>query len=372
MTTQALTSQSPSLPAEYAPGHSPIIRNIIPGLPEVGKIKIGGLSERRLQKKDGSGEWQPPVKFDHFLVTTLERGPDNNFLRNEAIHKALGDKPKQIPIFLPYENLELNFQSRYACYTGKTLWCSGDGQAAFRLVAGKAEREQVQCPCERQSPTYTGKDKCKMHGTLGCIVRGATSIGGIWKFRTTGYNTTTGLTASLAYLQLQTGGHLARIPLLLTIRAKAATNPLDGKAVTIQVVGVEFDGDAEKLAGTVVEIIQKDAEFRRKLISVERETMKLLSADAVLVDEAGDIRGEHFPPEESDAPTLAGPGAAAGTSAAVAVAPIAQDQPKKRGRKPKTAPAQPPAQTPPTAPAAAVAPLATPANAAATDFNLFD
>jgi hypothetical protein len=372
------TQQQFNLPIEYAPGHSPIIRNVIPGLPEIGKIKIGAKGSERTA---ASGEkYQIPVKFDHFIVTTLERGSDNNFLRNEDIHKSLGDKPKSIPIFLPYENLELNFQSRYACYTGKTLWCSGDGQAAFRLAPGKTEREQVSCTCERCSPTYQEKDKCKMHGTLGCIVRGATSIGGIWKFRTTGYNSTTGLTASLAYLQLQTGGHLARIPLLLKIRAKAATNPVDGKPVTIQVVGVEFDGDTKELEKTVLQIIQKDAEFRRKLIAVERETQKLLSVDAVLVDEAGDIQEEHFPEEQQPSqPELATPGAGrVGTAAAAAVAPAEQPAATgKRGRTRKSAqavqvpaeqaPAQPAAAT---APDAAVAPLAAPANP--LDVNLFD
>ena len=63
-------------------------------------------------------------------------------------------------------------------YNGKTLQCTGDGQL------GKWRNEDgsftpVQCPCNKQDPTYTGKDKCKINGTLSVIIDGADVIGGV-------------------------------------------------------------------------------------------------------------------------------------------------------------------------------------------------
>jgi hypothetical protein len=50
-----------------------MIRTLVPRLPERGKIKIGGLDPRARTAQSGR-EWQPPVKYDHFVITTLRRG----------------------------------------------------------------------------------------------------------------------------------------------------------------------------------------------------------------------------------------------------------------------------------------------------------
>ena len=149
---------------------SPICKNLIPGLTERGKIKIGCKGQSR-KKSDGSGTYQLPQKLDHFIVTTLERNHDGNFVKDETIHKIIGDKPKEIPVILMFDDIALNFQCRYACYNGKTLFCSGDGEFADQLTEQKT-RKEVSCPCYRHEPTYTGKDKCKINGTLSVMIQG--------------------------------------------------------------------------------------------------------------------------------------------------------------------------------------------------------
>lgn len=271
------------------------VKNLIPGLFEVGKIKIGRKGDKR-QKKDGSGEWQLPVKLDHFIVTTLDRGADCNFLVNTAIHKIIGEKPKILPIRLLFNDIGMNFQSRYSCYNGATVFCSGDGESAMQLQKD-GSRKEVQCPCHRQESTYSGRDVCKLNGSLSCLIDCANIVGGVFKFRTTGYNSVTAITSSLALIKTRTGGILADIPLVLTVGPKACTNPKTGDPITIQVVCVMFKGSMEELRQKALEYKTSDAQFFARLERVEEEARKLISADAALIDEAGDISEEFYPEE---------------------------------------------------------------------------
>src|SRR5215472_5520100 len=111
--------------AKRAPPRRLAIRNLIPRLPERGKIKIGMKGDMITSSR--GNDFQPPMKLDHFLVTTLERGQDGNFLIDEEFHRRFGPEPKEIPIRLLYDDVNLNFLTRYACFLGRTLWCSGDG-----------------------------------------------------------------------------------------------------------------------------------------------------------------------------------------------------------------------------------------------------
>lgn len=281
---------------------SPICKNLIPGLTERGKIKIGKKGDNR-QKKDGSGTYQLPQKLDYFLVTTLERGTDGNFIVDKQVHQMLGEKPKEIPVKLMFDDIALNFQCRYACFMGKTLFCSGDGEIADQLVNANnqaSSRQEVQCPCYRQEPTYQGKDKCKINGTLSVLIDGINSVGGIHKFRTTGYNSTVGILSSLTLIRSLTGGFLAGLPLKMTIQPKVCTNPVDGTSQTVYVVGIEFAGSLSDLQKQSLSIAQNNAEFRVRMINVEKEVAKLISVDASLIDESGDITEEFYTDEEHE------------------------------------------------------------------------
>lgn len=293
------------------------IRGLMPRLPERGKIKIG-MKGATLTSQHGN-KFQPPMKLDHFMVTTLERGRDGNFLRDEEFHRRFGDKPIEIPIRLLYDEIDLNFMTRYACFLGRTLWCSGDGASAIRISEAppktrndleqlRPQPREVHCTCERQEPAYVGRDKCKMNGNLSCIIDGSSGLGGVWNFRTTSFNTITGLLSSMTLIRSVTGGILANIPLRLRLRAKQATSPTDGSQVLIYVVGIEFAGDIEELQQIGHQIALNRATTHISIAQIEDEARRRLSympQDTALPGDDNNEVVEEFYPEQAAAETTA-------------------------------------------------------------------
>ena len=69
-------------------------------------------------------------------------------------------------VLLPYNELELNLQSRLAYYKGRTAYCTGDGEEAMRLeIVGKEKGKdrygaaQPHSPCGNQCPDFL--KRCK-------------------------------------------------------------------------------------------------------------------------------------------------------------------------------------------------------------------
>lgn len=279
-----------------------MIKGLTPALPEKGKIKVG--MKGAVIKSRAGNEFQPPVKLDHFIVTGLDRDQTGNYRRDEAVHSLLGDKPKDIPVRLLYDDPILNFPTRYACYNGKVLWCSGDGEVAARLTEDGKNRTAVCCPCPRKEQDYTGKDKCKMNGNLAALIDGVGGVGGVYKFRTTSYNSITGLLSSLAFIKSVTGGVLANIPLNLTVRPKQAMTP-DGQQATIYVVGAEYTGDIRELQQIGHKIALERATTHMSIDLIENEARRLLAApiDAPLPgDDNADIVEEFYPEQMAEPP----------------------------------------------------------------------
>lgn len=276
-----------------------MIKNLQPRLAERGKIKIG--SKGAMIKSRAGNDFQPPVKLDHFVVTTLERGPDGNFKRDEAVHALIGVSPTRIPIRLLFDDPELSLMSRYACFKGKTMWCAGDGETATRLVnqaAGK--RETVTCTCERAAPTYTGQDKCKINGALSVIIDGINGVGGVYQFRTTSYNSVLGLMSSLGLIRRITGGALAGIPLDLVVGPKAVASPIDGAMQTVYVVGLEYRGSVDELRDEGYKVLSSNAAHGARIEQIESEMRARLALPApadvpIAGDVADDIVDEFYP-----------------------------------------------------------------------------
>ena len=296
-----------------------MIKNLCPGLMEMGKIKIG--NKGAVRKSQSGNDWQAPQKLDHFLVTTMQRGADNNFLLDEFIHKQLGDAPKSIPVRLIYDDISLNFATRYICYYGKTVFCSGDGESAQRLQKDGTTKT-IACTCGRQDPKYTGDDgpagpeglggknskgKCKINGILSVIIDGAMAVGGVWKFRTTSYNSVVGILSSLALIQRITGGRLAGIPMNMTVSPKTVQDPIAGNQQTIYVVGLQYAGTVESLREVGYEIAMVEAKHGISMARIEHDAMLMLShvpAAGLGDDLASDVVDEFYPEEARDVPDL--------------------------------------------------------------------
>jgi len=237
--------------AQYEKGKAPIIQGFVPGLPEIGKIKIGKKGEWRKSSK--GREYQPPQKLDHFIITTMDRDEKTgNFVEDtelmESLPKDDSDKLTELPIKFLYNDTVLNFQSRFTCYKGKTLWCSGDGVGAYRLDETTGEREFRDCPCEHSSPDYEGKQICKPYGILSCIIDGVKKIGGVWKFRTTSYHNCRNIPSSMQFVKAITKGQLMGIPLKLVLQPQLTQlkNGTQQKLYLVRVIYTE--GDYDQLA----------------------------------------------------------------------------------------------------------------------------
>lgn len=291
------------------------IKTIPLQLPEIGKIKIG---RKGTVRQSGQGNpFQPPQKLDHFLVTTLERGDDGNYVVDAGAHRQLGEKPRDLPVRLVFDDPDLNFQSRLVCYRGKTLWCHGDGVEAQRLQKDGTWKAHDCASCPLADPAFQASPenqqwpKCKMNGRLSVMLGTAQKVGGVHVLRTTSYNTIVGITSSLAFLTSVTGGPLAGLPLTLSLRPKTATDP-SGKTQTIYVASLAYSGDMEALQEVALDISLKRERNRIRIEQVEREARLMLAAPIggagdVLGDDSADVISEFYPEEAAAELTAAPP-----------------------------------------------------------------
>ena len=307
---------SNELTTTTAPRNAMMIKNLCPGLMEVGKIKIG--KKGTVRKSQTGTDWQPPQKLDHFLITTMQRGEDGNYLQDDNLTKRFapsGDPLRSIPVRLIYDDIALNFATRYICYYGKTVYCSGDGETALRLQSDKKTYATRTCTCGRQDPKYNGdngpngpdnvggsnsKGKCKINGILSVIIDGADRVGGVWKFRTTSYNSVVGILSSLALIQRITGGRLAGIPMMMTVSPKTVQDPLEGKQQTIHIVGLQYAGTMDSLREVGYQIALTEAKHGISMARIEEDARMLLThtPTAGLGDDIAEDVIEEFYPEE--------------------------------------------------------------------------
>ena len=263
------------------------VKDLAPRAREDGKIKIG----RKTVQKDGSGEAKlgAPQKLDHFVVTTMVRDADGNFARDDAYHQVVGDKPRTLPVRLLFDEPEANLQTRYAAYQGRKLWCSGDGETAFREGQG-----QRKCPCPNRQPGYEPtKDQgpaCKLNARL--VVQLETGrIGGVYVFRTTSYNSVTRLLQSMERLRTITGGRLADIPLQLAGILQRIEQK-NGKGNTHFVVGLDFVGSVEELRAKALQAEGADQVYAQARQTFQARMQELIEEPVVGTDEDADIADE--------------------------------------------------------------------------------
>lgn len=296
------------------------IVNRTPALPERGKIKIGEKGKPRTSS--GGKTFQPPQKLDHFIITTLERGADGNFLHDTQLMQTIAEKTGQepdkltrIPVRLLYNDPELNFATQYGVYAGRTLWCSGNGREAMRQAPDKeGTYVGVSCPCERIEKGFEGPGpKCKINGILSVLVDHAAGVGGVWKFRTTSFNSVDGLMGSLSFMAAATGGWLANLPLELVLHKKLVADP-KGNQQTIYVVGLEWRGTVDALRDDGYRAALAAQQANLRIEHIETEARKLLDGATPNTvfpgEDADDVVDEFYPEDEQNgaAPDLVPPG----------------------------------------------------------------
>lgn len=213
-----------------------MIKNgLIPRFAEIGKIKIGGKGETR-KSKEGK-DYQLPIKFEHFVVTTTEKGPDGNFIINHDIMKKLGQEPKELSIRLPFDSIDMNFYTSFQYYAGKKCICHGDGEKATRI---DKDGNESQVNCNPDKCEFLQSEKCKPSGILSCHLPATMEIGGIYRFRTHSWNSVSSILAALKYFSENTNGVLQGLPLKLKFIKKATAEHGNVSIVTVVLDGIEM------------------------------------------------------------------------------------------------------------------------------------
>ena len=273
------------------------VKGLMPGLMEVGKIKIG-IKGDMVKSKDGN-EFRLPQKIDHFRIVKNERDENDDYILDDQIIEVIKDNPAAvydkemnivgIPIRLLYNEIDLVFPTQYVSYVNGKLSCSGNG-----IKGATRDGREVVCPCKRLDGAYTGKDKCKISGTLSCIIEGS-NVGGCYKFRTTSINSARYILSSLMLIKAATGGLLSFIPLRLVINPKKTIIPSTGAPTTIYVVTVEFQGGIDQLQKKALEMGKERVSLIENMRDIEIEARKIVSSDVDTDKEEKEFAEEFFP-----------------------------------------------------------------------------
>jgi len=267
---------------------------------EVGRIKIGGLDETVRTTRDGA-KWQAPVKFEHFVITGMDRDAKGNFTRDEVLHSIIGPQPKELKIRLLYNDVELNFRTELALYSGKSCVCRGNGEVAQQLDKTTGELIEVACPCPKLQQEKNG---CKPHGVLGCLLDQASLCGGVHKFATTSWNTIRSIVSSLKFIQTCTGGKLAGLPLTMKYFKKTTTKR-DGNPTTIPVVTIVYEGNPVQMLEMAIETERKRIQAGIQLETLEAQVRREMNSTLLIAGPLDDEDVPEFHPEgdlEDDAP----------------------------------------------------------------------
>ena len=271
-----------------------MIPDIAPALAEIGKIKIGFLGEKRTK----SGR-RLPEKLNHFEIGTLIKDEEGRVEIDNKMTESLGEDKTEIDISLCYDTPALNFPTFYAAFTQSKLACMGNGRAAWQRQEDGERKEIV---CNRKQCALVKDKKCKPYGRLSVILTNANRIGGTYIFRTTSWNSIRNIISAMAFIQNQTGGILAGLPLKLKLREASTVPNGVGHKVTIYVANLEYAGTMEQLKKDAKEEIK-----RRKLLGLDMKILEQLQRGGIeehvreeAEKEAEEISGEFYTGEEAE------------------------------------------------------------------------
>ena len=276
--------RSTAPPAPFVP-QGTMIKTFVPGLKEIGKIKIG--RKGAMKKSRAGNEYRPPEKFNHFEVVTLHKDDYGDFIPDAPVMGLIGSDCKELDVSLLYNDPTLNFFTRFNQYNGGKCMCSGDGERAVQ-----ADGTELVCNPDT-CPVFATKH-CKPNGILSVVLKDAPRLGGVYKFRTTSVNSIRSILSSLFFIQSLTGGVLADIPLKMTV-APQSVNPVGSPtAQTIYVVNLEYPGNMDDLHKQTIELMTRKAGMQSKIVELETQARIAITAPETKED-IQDAEYEFYP-----------------------------------------------------------------------------
>jgi hypothetical protein len=256
---------------------------------EIGKIKLGGRG--RKQKTSGGSDMYLPERYDHFEVVTRAReGKDGAFVRDEAVHKIVGDEPRELEGVLMFPEIEQNLMTVMAEYAGRKpkVICDGEVQ---RNEHGK------ESPCTRQQG---GTCKCRPYGRLQLQLMASPHTGGYYVFRTRSWESVNNIQTALEEIHARFGT-LFQAPVKLMAYQSEDQYQQDGKEMVGKSwkVALVLDMNYEQAAQHMVGAKERLELARERLMLTAGEVQKDL--DETDEREAGEIADEFSPPKELEA-----------------------------------------------------------------------
>lgn len=226
-------------------------------LPRLGIIRLG------LKMKSARTGAEYPSETEYFVCPP-------------EVKAIYGDKPTELDVMLPLNELESVFPCAYKYYgSSKGLKCQGDGETAYR-VNDKKEMEQIPCPCE-----LLESGKCKQSGTL-MVMLPKVSVGGIYQIRTSSYNSIVDVNSGLDYVSALLG-RFSLVPLKLR-RVKTETHHDEKKQnhFTLQII---FDADITTLNALRTDTMRVLEHPRYQLPAPLEENPEAEPIDIIVEDE---------------------------------------------------------------------------------------
>ncbi len=188
-------------------------------LPRLGVIRLG------IKKKSAKG-LEYPAETDYFVV------PDE-------VKKVYGEKPTELDVMIPLNELESVFPCAYKHYgSSKGLKCTGDGEKAWRVNEESKEMEEISCPCH-----LLDQKKCSQSGTLNVILQ-KINVGGVYQIRTSSFNSIVDINSGIDYVHAIVG-RVAMVPLKL--RREATDTHHDEKKQTHYTLKLHMDANIDTI-----------------------------------------------------------------------------------------------------------------------------
>lgn len=255
-----------------------------PRLAAVGYVKIGGRKPEAVTSQKGNA-FQPPVKFDHFRVTTRRRGADGNFELDEAVHAVVGEKPTELDARLPFDLPGENFYAQMVHYRGRTRERECNGERCTILAT------HVEEPCARRA----GREcPCKPFGRLAVILEAAPTFGGLYVFRTTSWESVNSIQTALRMFREQFGS-LRGLPLRLQLYEAEVRYQQGGqeRTSTAYKVALVLRASYDEARAAALEYHRTNQIARREILQLAAGTTAEL--DELDIDDRSDIGEEFFP-----------------------------------------------------------------------------
>ena len=269
---------------------APMIKGIRPQMRERGRITIG-----KKGAANASGRGRKTVRFDHFVFTTIDKDEKtDDYILDDAMNERYGKDCREIPVRFLSDNITEIFHTSYMKYTASGLKLMGDGENWIQYNSD-GTRTYITDPNGEHG--FLDDPDVKPHGILTVLVDGQESVGSVYRWRTTGWNSINGMLASLALcseIAKRSGGRIAFMPMMLVYSTKWVTPKGQATKKKIPVITCEFRGTVEQLQERSREAMQY-LSAPGAVDVVQLMGANAYDVDAETLEEQKDVAGEFAP-----------------------------------------------------------------------------